>query len=112
MYGRNGYLYEISILKKHAYVKLLLTIFQILHVLQKLHLHNCAKIIGNGFVNFSNLMLKDLDISRCPNLTDEGLLHLHNLHTLQKLNLHHCKTITDGALIYIKMLKNLILATI
>ena len=50
--------------------------------------------------------LSTLDLTRCHNITDEGLKHLKDL-PLKNLNLGWCDKITDAGLEHLKDLRQL-----
>ena len=51
--------------------------------------------------------LEKLDLSRCDQITDAGLVHLKGLTNLEKLDLSYCYQLTDAGLAHLKGLTNL-----
>lgn len=103
-----------------------------LESVESLKLYRCFDITNSSCESISkNTNLKELIISRCPQITDEGIKHLKNLslhvlglyglkeitdesiselnqmETLYSLNLHGCSKITDQALIELSKVNKL-----
>jgi F-box and leucine-rich repeat protein 14 len=76
--------------------------------LKELNLSQCHQITDNGLVHLKSLtQLKHLDLSQCHQITDNGLVHLASLNQLQILYLNWCKKITDAGLAHLTTLTQL-----
>jgi len=75
--------------------------------LKILNLNNCWTI--NKLLFLSKLInLKELNLSRCNNITNDELLTLSKLSNLVKLDLSYCNKITDIGINYLSKLSNLV----
>lgn len=61
---------------------------------------NCSKITDEGLV-FLPKRLKELNLTGCVLITNEGLKHLSRLTSLQELSLRRCSLITNDGLKYL-----------
>ena len=92
---------------------------KILAFLESLHPENRLRIrqlnlsgtkINNSFLaRLSSLTpnLQDLNLTKCPDITDDGLEHLASLKELRNLSLEGCYRITDDGLKHLSPLKEL-----
>ena len=76
--------------------------------LRVLNLTRCKQITDAGLVHLKGLTtLAWLSLWGCDQITDAGLVHLKGLTTLKSLNLWDCDQITDAGLVHLKGLTTL-----
>ena len=76
--------------------------------LRVLNLTRCKQITDAGLVHLKGLTtLEELDLWSCDQITDAGLAHLKGLSNLKVLSLWDCDQITDAGLVHLKGLTTL-----
>jgi len=84
-------------------------------LLKKLYCFHCPKVSDRniGAISFQCQFINTINLSKCTNISDTGVIELSKCKFLKKVNLSHCQKITNASIIKLSlgcpMLKEILL---